>query len=45
MRDYVTEAGLEVFASGELPLTTTEFTADGSRIELPSTWLVVGRAA
>ncbi|WP_372352516.1 class I SAM-dependent methyltransferase [Streptomyces sp. KL116D] len=45
VRDYVTEAGLEVFASGELPLTTTEFTADGSRIELPSTWLVVGRAA
>ncbi|UFQ19121.1 MULTISPECIES: class I SAM-dependent methyltransferase [Streptomyces] len=41
---YVAEAGLGVVASGELPLATTEFTEDGTRMELPSTWLVVGRA-
>ncbi|MFJ8822934.1 class I SAM-dependent methyltransferase [Streptomyces sp. NPDC102467] len=40
---YVADAGLAVLASGELPLITTEFTADGNRIELPSLWLVVGR--
>lgn len=40
---YVTAAGLTVLASGELPLLTTEYTADGNRIELPSRWLVVGR--
>ncbi|MYW66838.1 methyltransferase domain-containing protein [Streptomyces sp. SID8379] len=43
LRGYVTEAGLAVLASGELPLITTEFTSDGTRIELPSLWLVVGR--
>ncbi|WP_415953637.1 class I SAM-dependent methyltransferase [Streptomyces sp. KLOTTS4A1] len=37
-------AGLDVLASGEMPLVTTDFTADGERIELPSRWLVVGRA-
>ncbi|RFC71375.1 class I SAM-dependent methyltransferase [Streptomyces sp. AcE210] len=42
--DYVHTAGLDVLASGELPLTTTEYTPDGTRIELPSRWLVVGRA-
>ncbi|AZK97421.1 MULTISPECIES: class I SAM-dependent methyltransferase [Streptomyces] len=36
-------AGLTAFAGGELPLTTTEYEPDGSRIELPSKWLVVGR--
>jgi SAM-dependent methyltransferase len=41
--EYVTAAGLRVFASGELPLLTTEFTPDGTRIELPSKWVVVGR--
>lgn len=41
--EYVTAAGLTVLAKGELPLTTTEFTPDGTRIELPSRWLVVGR--
>ncbi|WP_030561020.1 class I SAM-dependent methyltransferase [Streptomyces aureocirculatus] len=41
---FVREAGLTVFASGELPLLTTEFAADGSRIELPSRWLVTGRS-
>ncbi|MER5253524.1 class I SAM-dependent methyltransferase [Streptomyces sp. NPDC002855] len=40
---YVRAAGLTVLARGELPLTTTEFTPDGTRIELPSKWLVVGR--
>ncbi|MEU5682655.1 class I SAM-dependent methyltransferase [Streptomyces venezuelae] len=39
---YVEAAGLVVLASGELPLTTTEFTSDGTRIELPSRWLVIG---
>ncbi|MGW7364461.1 class I SAM-dependent methyltransferase [Streptomyces sp. NPDC054841] len=41
--EYFRAAGLDVVASGELPLATTEYAADGSRIELPSTWLVVGR--
>ncbi|MFC8124947.1 class I SAM-dependent methyltransferase [Streptomyces sp. NPDC057302] len=41
---YVAAAGLTVLARGELPLVTTEFTPDGTRIELPSKWLVVGRA-
>ncbi|MFG3281970.1 class I SAM-dependent methyltransferase [Streptomyces sp. NPDC048111] len=40
----LTNAGLSVTAQGELPLITTEYTADGRRIELPSRWLVVGRA-
>ncbi|MFE6160299.1 class I SAM-dependent methyltransferase [Streptomyces sp. NPDC056486] len=41
--EYVAAAGLTVLAAGELPLITTEFTPDGTRIELPSKWLVVGR--
>ncbi|MFI5962000.1 class I SAM-dependent methyltransferase [Streptomyces asoensis] len=36
-------AGLTVLAAGELPLTTTESAPDGSRIELPSRWLVAAR--
>ncbi|MEU6820231.1 class I SAM-dependent methyltransferase [Streptomyces atriruber] len=40
---YVESAGLAVLAAGEMPLTTTEFTLDGTRIELPSRWLVIGR--
>lgn len=40
---FFREAGLTVLASGELPLTTAEYMPDGSRIELPSKWLVVGR--
>ncbi|PJE93725.1 SAM-dependent methyltransferase [Streptomyces carminius] len=36
-------AGLRVCASGSLPLSTTEFEPDGSRLELPANWLVVGR--
>ncbi|WP_434599093.1 class I SAM-dependent methyltransferase [Streptomyces sp. A5-4] len=37
-------AGLTVLAGGEQPLSTTEFAPDGTRIELPSRWLVVGRS-
>ncbi|MGP2438100.1 class I SAM-dependent methyltransferase [Streptomyces sp. JW3] len=37
-------AGLEVLRQGELPLITTEYRPDGTRIELPSIWLVAGRA-
>ncbi|MFJ6695025.1 class I SAM-dependent methyltransferase [Streptomyces sp. NPDC091272] len=36
-------AGLDVLASGDMPLTTTEYLVDGTRVELPSQWLVVGR--
>ena len=36
-------AGLTILASGELPLITTEFTADGARIELPSKWVIATR--
>jgi SAM-dependent methyltransferase len=39
---YLNVAGLSVLASGELPLTTTEYRPDGTRIELPSTWVVAG---
>ncbi|MFG3660054.1 class I SAM-dependent methyltransferase [Streptomyces sp. NPDC047706] len=41
--EYLTAAGLTVLASGELPLTTTETGPDGTRIELPSKWLLAGR--
>ncbi|WP_406442874.1 class I SAM-dependent methyltransferase [Streptomyces sp. NBC_00631] len=41
--EYLRSAGLTVLASGELPLTTVEFTADGERIVLPSKWLLAGR--
>ncbi|MFH8798890.1 methyltransferase domain-containing protein [Streptomyces sp. NPDC017936] len=37
-------AGLSVLACGDLPLTTTEFLPDGTRIELPSKWILAGRA-
>ncbi|MEU2423603.1 methyltransferase domain-containing protein [Streptomyces sp. NPDC007851] len=40
---YLRSAGLTVLASGELPLTTTEYTPEGERIVLPSKWLVAGR--
>ncbi|MFF3513469.1 class I SAM-dependent methyltransferase [Streptomyces sp. NPDC002573] len=43
--EYLRVAGLTVLASGELPLITTEHTADGSRIEVPSKWIVAGRTA
>ncbi|QEU90617.1 class I SAM-dependent methyltransferase [Streptomyces kanamyceticus] len=42
VREYVAAAGLAVLAEGELPLTTTEFRPDGTRIELPSWWQVLG---
>ncbi|MEV7773646.1 class I SAM-dependent methyltransferase [Kitasatospora sp. NPDC086791] len=38
-------AGLTVLACGELPLTTTESTPEGRRIELPARWLVAGATA
>ncbi|MFE4858562.1 class I SAM-dependent methyltransferase [Streptomyces sp. NPDC056670] len=40
----LTDAGLSVVAEGQLPLISTEYTADGRRIELPARWLVVARA-
>ncbi|MFJ9025190.1 class I SAM-dependent methyltransferase [Streptomyces sp. NPDC102259] len=40
---YLAAAGLTILASGELPLVTTEFAADGTRIELPSKWQVATR--
>ncbi|MEU1595737.1 class I SAM-dependent methyltransferase [Streptomyces sp. NPDC005708] len=43
--EYLSAAGLTVLAAGELPLVTTERTADGTRIELPSKWIVAGRQA
>lgn len=45
LTELLATAGLTVLAEGELPLLTTEYTGDGRRIELPSRWLVVGRAA
>ncbi|MBD0841653.1 MULTISPECIES: class I SAM-dependent methyltransferase [unclassified Streptomyces] len=43
--EYLAAAGLSVVARGELPLVTTEYGPDGSRIELPSHWVVAGRSA
>ncbi|MFJ4622091.1 methyltransferase domain-containing protein [Streptomyces sp. NPDC088812] len=42
---YLGAAGLSVLAAGDLPLTTTEFLPDGTRIALPSKWIVAGRTA
>ncbi|MFI2437017.1 class I SAM-dependent methyltransferase [Streptomyces sp. NPDC018693] len=41
--EHLRSAGLTVLASGELPLTTTEYGPDGQRVQLPSRWLVAGR--
>ncbi|MCQ4046200.1 hypothetical protein ACFOSC_23560 [Streptantibioticus rubrisoli] len=35
--------GLSVFARGRIELVMAEYRADGSRIDLPAQWLVVGR--
>lgn len=43
--EYLRAAGLTVLTSGELPLITTEYTPEGTRIELPSKWFVAGRTA
>lgn len=43
--EYLRSAGLDVLASGDLPLLTTERSADGTRTELPSKWIVAGRQA
>jgi SAM-dependent methyltransferase len=42
--EYLRSAGLTILASGELPLVTTEYCPDGTRVELPSRWLVAGRS-
>jgi SAM-dependent methyltransferase len=42
--EYLGAAGLTVLARGELPLTTTESLPDGTRIQIPSRWLVAGAA-
>jgi hypothetical protein len=41
---HLRAAVLAVPASRELPLMTTEYGRDGTRIELLSKWLVVGRS-
>ncbi|KPI11421.1 hypothetical protein OK074_2753 [Actinobacteria bacterium OK074] len=41
---YLGVAGLTIVSSGELPLVTTEYRPDGTRIELPSRWVVAGRS-
>ncbi|MEV6957923.1 class I SAM-dependent methyltransferase [Streptomyces sp. NPDC051207] len=43
--EFLGSAGLTVLAHGELPLTTTEYGPDGTRIALPSRWLVTGRTS
>jgi SAM-dependent methyltransferase len=45
MPRYFEAAGLDVFRTGEEPLLSTEFRRDGTRIEVPSRWLVAGLAA
>ncbi|MGX1880527.1 class I SAM-dependent methyltransferase [Streptomyces sp. NPDC055287] len=41
--DLLRACGLTVLADGRTTLAQTEFRADGSRIELPAQWLIVGR--
>lgn len=41
--EFFRAAGLDVLSDGEQPLVTTEFRVDGTRIEIPSKWLVAGR--
>jgi SAM-dependent methyltransferase len=43
--EYLGAAGLSILASGQMPLATTEYAPDGTRIQLPSRWLVAGRTA
>lgn len=42
---YFAAAGLDVLDTGDEPLSTTEFRPDGTRIEVPSRWLVAGLSA
>jgi SAM-dependent methyltransferase len=41
--EFFRDRGLDVLSAGEQPLITTESAADGTWIEIPSKWLVVGR--
>lgn len=43
--EFPTAAGLSLLATGTPPLTTTEYTPEDTRVELPSAWYVAGRAA
>ncbi|MET8975311.1 class I SAM-dependent methyltransferase [Streptomyces sp. NPDC004539] len=43
--EYLTSAGLAVLELGRAPLRTTEHTADGEPVVLPSQWVVAGRPA
>ncbi|MFF7334328.1 class I SAM-dependent methyltransferase [Streptomyces sp. NPDC090306] len=44
VRRHLLSAGLRILAAGELPMTTTELTDSGTRVVLPSKWVVAGRA-
>ncbi|MFE9118689.1 class I SAM-dependent methyltransferase [Streptomyces sp. NPDC007172] len=44
LEELLTNAGLDVLAEGTLPLITTEHTAEGLRIEVPSRWFVLAPA-
>ncbi|WP_093798410.1 class I SAM-dependent methyltransferase [Streptomyces sp. Wb2n-11] len=41
--DLLRASGLTVLAAGRTALAQTEFRADGTRIDLPAQWLIVGR--
>lgn len=43
--DLLRSHGLQTVGAGRLPLVTTEVRTDGSRIELPTNWLVAGPRA
>ncbi|MEU6051908.1 class I SAM-dependent methyltransferase [Streptomyces xanthochromogenes] len=42
--ELLSNAGLDVLAEGALPVVTTEHTAEGLRIEVPSRWFVLASA-
>ncbi|MEU0843152.1 class I SAM-dependent methyltransferase [Streptomyces sp. NPDC005962] len=44
VRELLAAAGLRILAEGPTALAQTEQWADGSRVELPARWFVVGRA-
>jgi hypothetical protein len=45
VRELLAAAGLRILAEGPTALAQTEQWADGSRVELPARWFVVGRPA